>query len=76
MDYNNIKPSESYEGLRKQFLAMKALMKSKDAELEVYRRRVKEFSMARIIQLESELESQKEMNAILTEELNQYTQTP
>ena len=76
MDYKNIKPSESYEGLKKQFYALKSLLQSKDVEVAVYRKRIEEFKVSRIIQLEAELESQKEMNAILTEELNQYTQTP
>jgi hypothetical protein len=31
---------------------------------------IKEFSIERMIRLESELESEKEMNAILTKELN------
>ena len=69
MALDNIKPHETYEGLKRQFLAMKALLNSKEAELNVYRKRVNEFKIGRIVQLEAELESEKEMNAILTKEL-------
>lgn len=70
MDVSNIKPSDTYEGLKSQFHALKAIVQSNQAELNVYRKRIKEFNVERIIQLEAELESQKEMNAILTEELS------
>jgi hypothetical protein len=69
MDLENAKPHATYEGLKIQFFALKNMLKCKEYELEVYRKRIKEFNVDRIIQLESELESQKEMNAILTEEL-------
>ena len=69
MSIKNAKPEESYEGLKTQFFALKSLLRSKEAEVEVYRKRIKEFSIERIIELEAELESQKEMNAILTKEL-------
>jgi hypothetical protein len=62
-------PHETYEGLKKQFYALKIILQCKDAEIEVYRKRIEEFKVSRIIQLEAELESQKEMNAILTNEL-------
>ena len=75
MDYKNIKPSESYEALKTQFFALKRLLQCKEAEVDVYRKRISEFKMERIIELEAELDSQKEMNAILTEELELKNET-
>ena len=69
MNIENIKPHETYEGLKTQFFALKRMLKCKQTEVDVYSKRIKEFNIDRIIQLEAELESQKEMNAILTEEL-------
>jgi hypothetical protein len=69
MNLENAKPHETYEGLKTQFFALKNILKCKEAEIIVYRKRINEFKMERIIELEAELESQKEMNAILTEEL-------
>jgi FtsZ-binding cell division protein ZapB len=50
---------------------LKTLLSCKEREVEHYRKRIQKFSVERIIQLEVELESQKEMNAILTQELEQ-----
>lgn len=69
----NIKPSDTYEGLRIQFLAIKRLLIAKEAEVEYYKTRIKEFRVERIIELEAQLASEKEMNAILTEELERCT---
>lgn len=69
MSIKNAKPSDTYEGLKTQFFALKRLLQCKDVEVEYYRKRISEFKIERIIDLEAELESQKEMNAILTEEL-------
>jgi hypothetical protein len=69
MSIKNAQPCETYEGLKRQFLAMKNLLQSKDAQILLYDKKLKEFDYARIIKLEAELESQKEMNAILTEEI-------
>jgi uncharacterized protein YaaR (DUF327 family) len=70
MDIKNVKPSDTYEGLKTQFFALKRLLQSKEVEVAHYKTRIKEFSIERIIQLEAELESQKEINYILTEELS------
>ena len=67
------KPHETYEGLKIQFFAMKRILECRNAEISVYQKRIKEFNIDRIVQLEAELESQKEMNAILTKELNHYS---
>jgi hypothetical protein len=69
MELENAKPHATYEGLKIQFFALKRIIVSKQAQIQVYEKRIKEFNIDRIIQLEAELESQKEMNAILTEEL-------
>lgn len=76
MNLENIKLSESYDGLKKQFFALKTLLQCKEAEVAVYRKRISEFQMERVIQLEAELESQKEMNAILTAELESKNEIP
>jgi len=70
MNVENIKPSDNYDKLKIQFNALKQIVASKQARIEVYQKRIKEFSFDRIIQLEAELESEKEMNSILTKELN------
>jgi len=70
MDFKDIKPADDYAGLLIQFKAIRVLLGSKEAQLEYYQKRVKEFSVERIVQLEAELESEKEMNAILTKELD------
>ena len=69
MNFENIKTAENYETLLVQFNALKAIAISQQAKLEHYQKTIHKFSFQRVIQLEAELESQKEMNAILTEEL-------
>jgi len=73
MDLENIKPCDTYEGLKRQFNALKTIYQCQQKEIDVYRKTISRFRIERIVQLEAELESQKEMNAILTEELNQHT---
>jgi hypothetical protein len=70
MEVENIKPCDTYEGLKKQFNALKIIYQCQQKEVGVYRKAISKFRIERIIELEAELESQKEMNAILTEELN------
>lgn len=72
MRIEKIKASEDYEGLKIQFNALKRIVESKQAQIEVYEKRIKEFSFDRIIQLEAELESQRAMNDILTRELEKF----
>jgi len=69
MSIKNAKPSDTYEGLKTQFFALKRLLQSKEVEVEHYRKRINEFKPERIIELEAQLASEREMNAILTEEL-------
>ena len=70
MSVKNSVPSENYEGLKKQFSALKTILICKEKEVSIYYRRIKEFDFERIIQLEANLESEKEMNSILTEEIS------
>jgi hypothetical protein len=65
----NVQPAETYEALKIQFFAMKSLLQCRDVEREIYRKKMQEFDFQRIIQLEAELASEREMNAILTDEL-------
>ncbi len=69
MSIINALPANTYEGLKKQFFAMKVLLRGKEAEIETYRSMVNKFSIERVIRLEAELESEKAMNDILTKEL-------
>ena len=69
MSIKNAQPSANYGGLKTQFFALKRLLQTKEAEVNLYKKRIKEFRVERIIELEAELQSEKEMNAILTEEL-------
>ena len=75
MNLENANTSESYDGLKTQFFALKRMLQCKEAEIGVYHKMMKKFSLEKIIKLEAELEFQKEMNAILTEELDKYIQT-
>ena len=70
MSIKNAIPSEDYQGLRIQFFALKNLLLAKEAQVEYYQKRIKEFRIERIIELEAELQSEREMNSILTQELD------
>jgi predicted RNase H-like nuclease (RuvC/YqgF family) len=75
MKLKNVKTSDNYNDLKAQFNALKTIVISKSAEIEVYKRKIEEFSVERIIKLEAQLESEKQMNSILTEELeNKFKQ--
>lgn len=69
MNFEKIELAKDYDGLRIQFNALKSIAISQQAQIEHYQKRVQEFSVDRIVQLEAELESEKQMNALLTEEL-------
>lgn len=72
MSIKHTKPAETYDGLKTQFLALKKILECKEAEVNVYRKRIKEFSLDRITKLEAELESERAMNTILTDELDKF----
>jgi hypothetical protein len=69
MKFEKIVLAKDYDGLCVQFNALKAIAISQQAKLEHYQKTIHKFSFERVIQLEAELESEKEMNAILTKEL-------
>jgi hypothetical protein len=69
MDFKKIVIAKDYEGLQVQFNALKRIAISQQAQIEHYQKRVQEFNVDRIVQLEAELESEKQMNTLLTEEL-------
>jgi len=69
MSIRNAQPADNYEGLRTQFFALKRLLLSKEVQVDYYQQQIMRFRFERIICLEAELESEKEMNAILTKEL-------
>ena len=69
MNFEKIELAKDYDGLVIQFNALKSIVISQQAQLEHYQKRIHKFSFERVIQLEAELESEKAMNAILTEEL-------
>ncbi len=72
MKFEKIELAKNYNGLKIQFNALKRIAISQQATIQVYQKRIQEFSVERTIQLEAELESQKEMNAILTQELETF----
>ena len=63
-----MKASDNYDELKIQFNALKRIISAKQSQINVYERRIKEFSVDRIIQLEAQLEYEKEINSILTGE--------
>ena len=69
MDIEKIIASKDYESLKVQFNALKRILASKQVQIEFYQKTIKEFNFDKIIQLEAELESERTMNAILTDEL-------
>jgi hypothetical protein len=71
MSLKDAKPAESYEGLKTQFLAMKRLLLSMEQRLDFYYEQIERFDFPKIIKLEAELKSEREMNHILTEELEE-----
>lgn len=75
MNVENIKAAGDYESLKVQFAALKRMLASQQAQLTHYQKRVSEFSVERTIQLEAELESEREMNSMLTAELEQLTKS-
>jgi hypothetical protein len=64
MKFQDLDLAKDYDGLRIQFNALKRIAISQQEQLQHYQKRVQEFSVERVIELEAELESQKEMNAM------------
>ena len=49
MNIDNIEPANTYEALKVQFNALKRLCQCQQSEVNVYRKRIKEFRVERII---------------------------
>jgi len=72
--HREIIPADNYESLLRQFSALKSLNFYLEEQLTFYRNKDYTLSELRLKSLESQLESEKEMNAILTRELDDQTQ--
>lgn len=62
-------PAENYDDLKKQFLALKKLCESKIKQCSNYSKKLAEYDRESLIAGNEALESEREMNAQLTEEL-------
>jgi hypothetical protein len=63
------KPADNYDDLKKQFFALKNLCESKIKQCSIYSNKLAEYDRESILARSEALESEKEMNAQLTEEL-------
>ncbi len=63
------KPADNYKDLKRQFLALKKLCESKIKQCSIYSNKIAEYDRESILARSEALESEKEMNAQLTEEL-------
>lgn len=63
------KPADNYKDLKRQFLALKKLCESKIKQCSIYSNKLAEYDRESILARSEALESEKEMNAQLTEEL-------
>lgn len=68
MTSTTIKPSEDYDLLKKQFYSLQGLLKTQQEQLRVMRQREAEQTKDALIIGMENLNSEREMNAILTEE--------
>lgn len=62
-------PHETYEGLRQQFHSLKSLVNSMGEQLSFYHKKSYETGEKHLKDLQESLESERDMNAKLTEEL-------
>lgn len=62
-------PAENYDDLKKQFFALKKLCESKIKQCSNYSKKLDEYDRESLIAGNKALESEREMNAQLTEEL-------
>lgn len=63
------KPADNYEDLKKQFFALKNLCELKIKQCSIYSNKLAEYDRESLIAGNEALESEREMNAQLTEEL-------
>lgn len=67
------KPADNYAHLLIQFRTMVNLLRNADKMVEFYMKQYSEQSQQHLEALQASLDSEKEMNAILTEELERVT---
>ena len=63
------KPADNYKDLKRQFFALKRLCESKINQCDIYSRKLAEHDLESVIARNEAIESEREMNAQLTEEL-------
>ncbi len=63
------KPADNYDDLKKQFFALKNLCESKIKQCSIYSKKLAEYDRETIIARNEALESEREMNAQLTDEI-------
>jgi hypothetical protein len=68
-------PADTYENLRKQYNALKTFLNTQHHILEYYQNKDYRANESRLAALENALDSEREMNAKLTQELDQIEQT-
>lgn len=66
------KPAETYDELLTKFNALKITLIATTAKVSVYEKRFKELDAKKVIQLEAQLASEREMNLILTKKLETF----
>lgn len=65
-------PADNYDDLKKQFCALKTVVNCKSKELSFYKDKDYKLSEDRLRELEASIESEREMNAQLTKELDDH----
>lgn len=71
--FPNVKPSDNYKSLRRQFSALLTMLASNEEICSVYMKQDYKLSEKRLKSLEDSLESERDMNAQLTSELDALT---
>jgi hypothetical protein len=69
MKFTERKISDTYEGLLTQYKAACRILDATETRIAYLQKQIQRFDVSRIIELESELESEREMNHLLTQEL-------
>jgi hypothetical protein len=71
-DYIDFTPSEDYDTLKKQTVALVALLNTKHKEIELWRKQASECDGSVLKEYKERLESEMAMNDQLTRELEHY----
>jgi hypothetical protein len=73
MKFTEKEISKTYEGLLAQYKAVCRILDATETQISYVQKQIQRFDVSRIIKLEAELESEREMNHLLTQELEKYT---